>query len=150
MSRPIELSIFRVRNSHTHRSGGPAGLVYGFLVACVGTLSVFTTLGELASMYVLRRFCCIFFEADKRPSARAPTSGGQYHWVAMLAPPSCRNFLSYITGTRRIATYWTARWADSPHFRMAHCRRLASSRRIRGIPLRNTDPSTNYIKPPII
>lgn len=42
--------------SHTRRSGGPAGLVYGFLVACVGTLSVFTTLGELASMYALHRF----------------------------------------------------------------------------------------------
>ena len=29
---------------------------------------------------------------------RAPTSGGQYYWVAMLAPVSSRKFLSYITG----------------------------------------------------
>lgn len=101
-------------------------------------------------MYALRRFLCIFFEADQLSSARAPTSGGQYHWVAMLAPPSCRNFLSYITGTRRIASYTIVRWPNSPHIRMAHCRRLASSRRIRGIPLRNSDPSINYIKPPII
>jgi hypothetical protein len=28
----------------------------------------------------------------------APTSGGQYYWVAMLAPKSYRRFLSYITG----------------------------------------------------
>ncbi|PQE31152.1 choline transport protein [Rutstroemia sp. NJR-2017a WRK4] len=29
---------------------------------------------------------------------RAPTSGGQYHWVSMLAPPSCQRFLSYLIG----------------------------------------------------
>ena len=28
----------------------------------------------------------------------APTSGGQYHWVSMLAPSRCSKFLSYITG----------------------------------------------------
>jgi hypothetical protein len=28
----------------------------------------------------------------------APTSGGQQHWVAMLAPPAWRHVLSYITG----------------------------------------------------
>ncbi|KAI4109309.1 MAG: hypothetical protein LQ339_001809 [Xanthoria mediterranea] len=61
-----------------YQNGGPAGLIYGFLFVWVGTLCVFATLGELASM--------------------APTSGGQYYWVAMLAPPSSRRFLSYITG----------------------------------------------------
>lgn len=64
-------------------NGGPAGLIYGFLVVCAGTLAIFSTLGELASM--------------------APTSGGQYHWVSMLAPPSSRNFLSYITGWLTVA-----------------------------------------------
>ena len=29
---------------------------------------------------------------------RAPTSGGQYYWVALLAPKSSRRFLSYMTG----------------------------------------------------
>ena len=29
----------------------------------------------------------------------APTSGGQYHWIAQLAPPSIRTFMSYIMGT---------------------------------------------------
>ena len=32
---------------------------------------------------------------------RAPTAGGQYHWVAMLAPPSSKKFLCYITGTSK-------------------------------------------------
>ena len=59
-------------------NGGPAGLVYGFLVIWIGNLSVFSTLSELVSM--------------------APTSGGQYHWVSMLAPRSSAKFLSYVTG----------------------------------------------------
>ena len=29
---------------------------------------------------------------------RAPTSGGQYFWVSMLAPPSTQKYLSYVTG----------------------------------------------------
>jgi len=29
---------------------------------------------------------------------RAPTSGGQYHWVSMLAPKSSQKLLSYISG----------------------------------------------------
>lgn len=30
--------------------------------------------------------------------ARAPVAGGQYYWVNFLAPPSARQFLSYLTG----------------------------------------------------
>ncbi|APA11795.1 hypothetical protein sscle_08g065650 [Sclerotinia sclerotiorum 1980 UF-70] len=60
------------------QNGGPAGIIYGFLLIWVGNLSVFSTLSELVSM--------------------APTSGGQYHWVSMLAPPWCCKFLSYLTG----------------------------------------------------
>lgn len=59
-------------------NGGSAGLVYGYLLVWIGTIAVFTTMAELASM--------------------APTTGGQYHWVWMLAPPWCRTFLSYIMG----------------------------------------------------
>jgi hypothetical protein len=29
---------------------------------------------------------------------RIPTSGGQYYWVAVLAPRPARRYLSYITG----------------------------------------------------
>ena len=59
-------------------NGGSAGLVYGYLLVWIGTIAVFTTMAELASM--------------------APTAGGQYHWVWMLAPRRCRKFLSYIMG----------------------------------------------------
>ncbi|XWW96047.1 hypothetical protein V2A60_004017 [Cordyceps javanica] len=64
-------------------NGGPAGLVYGFLFVWAGNLTVFSTLCELVSM--------------------APTSGGQYHWVSMLAPRSSAKFLSYITGWLTVA-----------------------------------------------
>ncbi|KOC09042.1 choline transport protein [Aspergillus flavus AF70] len=62
----------------TKPSGGPAGAVYGYIFAWIGTGSCFVVIAELSSM--------------------APTSGGQYHWCAMLAPPSCMKFYSYITG----------------------------------------------------
>ena len=42
-------------------NGGPAGAVYGFIVAWCSTLSVYTVISELASM--------------------APIAGGQYYWV---------------------------------------------------------------------
>ncbi|KAI2618103.1 putative GABA transporter [Hypoxylon sp. NC1633] len=58
-------------------NGGPAGVVWGFLINWVGFVSVYTALGEMASM--------------------APTAGGQYHWVAMMAPESCATFLAYMT-----------------------------------------------------
>ncbi|KAK8912986.1 hypothetical protein H634G_10279 [Metarhizium anisopliae BRIP 53293] len=59
-------------------NGGSAGLIWGFLIVWLCNISVFCTLSELLSI--------------------APTSGGQYHWVAMLAPRRCSKFLSYITG----------------------------------------------------
>ena len=60
-------------------------------------MSVFGTMGELASMYLLapqsfRPFTHI---------SRVPTAGGQYHWVSILAPRSQRKFLSYIIGKSR-------------------------------------------------
>ncbi|KAH8672337.1 amino acid/polyamine transporter I [Ilyonectria robusta] len=64
-------------------NGGPAGLVYGFIFVWIGNISVFSCLCELVSI--------------------APTSGGQYHWVAMLAPRWCSKFLSYITGWLTLA-----------------------------------------------
>ncbi|GAW20777.1 hypothetical protein ANO14919_102880 [Xylariales sp. No.14919] len=59
-------------------NGGPAGVVWGFLINWFGTISVYTSLGEMASM--------------------APTAGGQYHWVAMMAPDAWSAFLAYTTG----------------------------------------------------
>lgn len=59
-------------------SGGPAGLIYGFLLIWLGNISVFIAIGELSSAI--------------------PTAGGQYHWVSLLAPRSSKRFFSYITG----------------------------------------------------
>jgi amino acid transporter len=64
--------------SQGFNNGGPAGLVYGFLIAWLSTLSVYTVISELASM--------------------APIAGGQYYWVYMLAPPRYKKFSSYIVG----------------------------------------------------
>ncbi|KAI2775842.1 amino acid transporter [Daldinia loculata] len=61
-----------------YENGGSAGSIYGFIIVWIGTLCVFATMGELASM--------------------APTSGGQYHWVYMLAPNNWRKFTSYFIG----------------------------------------------------
>ncbi|EEP80779.1 conserved hypothetical protein [Uncinocarpus reesii 1704] len=60
------------------QNGGYAGLIYGYIFVWIGNFAVFASLSELVSM--------------------APTSGGQYHWVAMLAPPRWSKFLSYMTG----------------------------------------------------
>lgn len=42
-------------------NGGPAGLVYGYIIAWSSTLSIYVVISELASM--------------------APIAGGQYYWV---------------------------------------------------------------------
>ncbi|KAH8590706.1 amino acid transporter-like protein [Bisporella sp. PMI_857] len=76
-------------------NGGPAGIIYGFIVVWIGNLSVFSTLSELVSM--------------------APTSGGQYHWVSMLAPASSAKLLSYITGWLTIGG-WQGAVASGGYF----------------------------------
>lgn len=64
--------------SQGFNNGGPAGLVYGFIIAWSSTLSVYTVISELASM--------------------APIAAGQYYWVYMLAPDRYKVFSSYIIG----------------------------------------------------
>ncbi|PWY87966.1 choline transport protein [Aspergillus sclerotioniger CBS 115572] len=68
-------------------NGGPAGLVYGYIGVWIGMISVFVSMGELASMM--------------------PSAGGQYHWVSILAPNSSKQFLSHVTGSICIIA-WTA------------------------------------------
>ncbi|KAF2962727.1 hypothetical protein GQX73_g10844 [Xylaria multiplex] len=58
-------------------TAGPAAVIWSFVVGWVGITSVYTVMAELSSI--------------------APTAGGQYHWVAMMAPKSCSNFLAYLT-----------------------------------------------------
>ncbi|KAI1202916.1 amino acid transporter [Nemania serpens] len=57
---------------------GPSAVFWGFLVNWIGMFSVYAVLAELSSI--------------------APTTGGQYHWVFLLAPKSQAIFLSYLTG----------------------------------------------------
>jgi choline transport protein len=39
---------------------------------------------------------------------RAPTAGGQYHWVSEFAPSSCQRFLSYLVGWLGVLGWQTA------------------------------------------
>ncbi|KAJ3487379.1 hypothetical protein NLG97_g6426 [Lecanicillium saksenae] len=64
-------------------NGGSGGLIYTFIVIWIGNLSMFSALSEVVSI--------------------APTSGGQYHWVYMLAPKSSRKLLSFVTGWVTVA-----------------------------------------------
>ncbi|KAI0976248.1 putative GABA transporter [Xylaria arbuscula] len=59
-------------------TAGPAAVIWGFVIDWIGVASVYIVIAELASA--------------------APTAGGQYHWVALMAPKSCANFLAYLSG----------------------------------------------------
>lgn len=65
------------------KNGGPSGVVYGFILVWLGSLAIFTSLTELASM--------------------APVAGGQYHWVSMMATPNSQRLCSYIEGWLTVA-----------------------------------------------
>ncbi|CZR54079.1 related to HNM1-Choline permease [Phialocephala subalpina] len=59
-------------------SGGAPCLFYNYLTSFLGTVAVACSLAEIASMY--------------------PTAGGQYHWVALLAPSKSSISASWFTG----------------------------------------------------
>ncbi|PYI31509.1 GABA permease [Aspergillus indologenus CBS 114.80] len=59
-------------------SGGPPVMVFSFIGVSLLTLAVAIPMAEMCSMY--------------------PVAGGQYSWVAALAPPKIARGLSYITG----------------------------------------------------
>ena len=65
------------------KNGGPSGVIYGFILVWIGSLAIFSSLTELASM--------------------APVSSGQYHWVSMMAPASSQRLFSYIEGWLTVA-----------------------------------------------
>ncbi|OQO05365.1 hypothetical protein B0A48_09133 [Cryoendolithus antarcticus] len=76
-------------------NGGPAGAIYGFMIAWASTLSVYTVISELASM--------------------APIAGGQYYWVYMLAPAKYKTIGSYVIGWLT-SLAWTATVATETLF----------------------------------
>ncbi|KAF2822893.1 GABA permease [Ophiobolus disseminans] len=59
-------------------SGGPPIMVWGWLAVCILSLAVAYSMAEMCSAY--------------------PTAGGQYSWVAILAPTKIARGLSYICG----------------------------------------------------
>ncbi|KAL9596610.1 MAG: hypothetical protein Q9219_005693 [cf. Caloplaca sp. 3 TL-2023] len=60
------------------QSGGPPVMIYSWLGICVFTLAVAYSLAEICSAF--------------------PNNGGQYSWVAMLAPPRIARGMSWVTG----------------------------------------------------
>ncbi|KAH8597524.1 amino acid transporter-like protein [Bisporella sp. PMI_857] len=58
-------------------SGGAPCLFFNYVISFLGTIAVAVSLAEIASMY--------------------PTAGGQYHWVAMLAPKKSSITPSWMT-----------------------------------------------------
>jgi choline transport protein len=68
-------------------SGGPIAVIWGLVVAGVCNLSLAFSLAEFLSAY--------------------PTAGGQYHWVAVIAPQSLKRGLSWVTGWINISG-WVA------------------------------------------
>jgi choline transport protein len=72
-------------------------MMYGYIFAFVGALATCASMAEMASMYdglsaIISRMLNF--------ANRYPISGGQYHWVALLAPPRHAKFLSWLTGKR--------------------------------------------------
>ncbi|KAJ5239911.1 hypothetical protein N7468_004530 [Penicillium chermesinum] len=59
-------------------SGGPPVMVFSYIGVSLLTLAVAIPMAEMCSMY--------------------PVAGGQYSWVAALAPPKIARGLSYVTG----------------------------------------------------
>ncbi|KAJ5721464.1 uncharacterized protein N7483_009398 [Penicillium malachiteum] len=59
-------------------SGGPPVMIYSFIGVSLVTLAVAIPMAEMCSMY--------------------PVAGGQYSWVAALAPPKIARGLSYVAG----------------------------------------------------
>ncbi|CRL26640.1 Amino acid/polyamine transporter I [Penicillium camemberti] len=60
------------------QAGGPPVMIFGWIGVCVFTIFIALAMAEMCSSW--------------------PVAGGQYSWVAMLAPPRVSRQLSYITG----------------------------------------------------
>ena len=60
------------------QSGGPPVMIYSWIAISIFSLAVGYSMAEMCSAY--------------------PVAGGQYSWVAMLAPPKIARGMSWITG----------------------------------------------------
>ncbi|QRW20032.1 choline transport protein [Rhizoctonia solani] len=67
-------------------SGGPVAMLWGLVVSAIGALCLSASLAEICHIY--------------------PTSGGPYHWSAMLAPPDWAPLISWICGWFAVTGWW--------------------------------------------
>lgn len=90
----LELTSSDSANTQGLVNGGLAGLFWSYVWTFLGFSLIIMSLAEMASMYVAHaaRWSMLIVR-------RAPTSGGQYHWVSEFAPPQYQKCLSYLTGT---------------------------------------------------
>lgn len=64
-------------------NGGPVTLIYGIIIATLGSTALAASLGEMASMYDLKKT----FEVNSFLTIRRkPTVGAQYRWTAQHTP----------------------------------------------------------------
>ncbi|EXJ78191.1 hypothetical protein A1O3_09352 [Capronia epimyces CBS 606.96] len=66
--------------------GGPQSVIFGLLVAFIVQWIITTGLSELGSAF--------------------PSSGGQYHFCYILAPPKTKRFAAYVIGWMSILAWW--------------------------------------------
>jgi choline transport protein len=80
-------------------NGGTAGFIWMYLIAWAGFMCVNTSMAEMGSMFVPSNMDTSVLVLHTDPLLhRAPTSGGQYHWVSEFAPPQHQKFISFIIG----------------------------------------------------
>jgi choline transport protein len=76
-------------------SGGPPVMVWGWLAVCLVTLAVAYSMAEMCS-------ACVeysgMYKTTQTDFGRYPVAGGQYSWVAILAPSRVARPFSYICG----------------------------------------------------
>lgn len=118
--------------------GGTAGLIWGFLGVSFGFSLVYASIAEMASMLVRTRN-----EIDHANVNRAPTAGGQYHWVSEFAPRRGQKFLSYITGNFYLSQCKRHRLT---YHRMAFCHGMAVCHCINRLPRWHHHPRINRIE----
>ncbi|KAF8513845.1 amino acid/polyamine transporter I [Hysterangium stoloniferum] len=67
--------------------GGPATIIWGYVVISLVVLCLAISLGEISS--------------------RSPTSAGPYYWAHQLAPPKYKILMSWVTGWISLTGNWT-------------------------------------------
>ena len=120
-------------------NGGTAGLIWGYLIVWAGYMLVFASIAEMASMYVKRGTPSIW-AGLLTACGRAPTSGGQYHWVSEFAPRSCQRFISYIVGEALFFSNQECNLSLTAGFRLGLCSGMANGSCISRILSGNDDP----------